>query len=92
PAVASAPIWAVVASTLVFGLLVGAVTRAIAGGPARGRTGTAGRAVVAIVLGVVVGELAALVLFSGAVGRRLDERALRTADSAPAVAQASASL
>ncbi|OBK48647.1 hypothetical protein A5656_28905, partial [Mycobacterium gordonae] len=31
-------------------------------------------------------------LFSGAVGRRLDERALRTADSAPAVAQASASL
>lgn len=92
PAVASAPIWAVVASTLVFGLLVGAVTRAIAGGPARGRSGTAGRAVVAIVLGVVVGELAALVLFSGAVGRRLDERALRTADSAPAVAQASASL
>lgn len=91
-AVASAPVWAVVASTLVFGLLVGAVTRSIAGGPARGWAGTAGRAAVAVALGVVVGELAALVLFSGAIDHRLDERALRTADSAPAVAQAAASL
>ncbi|KQH76950.1 hypothetical protein AO501_10730 [Mycobacterium gordonae] len=92
PAVASAPVWAVVTATLVFGLLVGAVTRAIAGVPARGRSGIAGRAAVAVALGVVVGELAALVLFSGSVDRRLDERAVRTADSAPPVAQASASL
>nr|WP_310766347.1 DUF4407 domain-containing protein [Mycobacterium sp. Z3061] len=92
PAVASAPVWAVVTATLVFGLLVGAVTRAIAGVPARGRSGIAGRAAVAVALGVVVGELAALVLFSGSVDRRLDERALRTADSAPPVAQAAASL
>ncbi|MDP7726175.1 DUF4407 domain-containing protein [Mycobacterium sp. TY814] len=92
PAVGSAPVWAVVAATLVFGLLVGAVTRGIAGIPARGWRGTAGRAIVALAVGVLVGELAALVLFSGAVDRRLDERALRTADSAPAVAQAAASL
>lgn len=92
PAVATAPIWAVVAATLVFGLLVGAITRGIAGGPAKGRAGTAGRAAVALLIGVVVGDLAALVLFSGAIDHRLDERALRTADSAPAVAQAAASV
>ncbi len=91
-AVASAPVWVVVALTLVFGLLVGAVTRSIAGGPARGWPGTVGRAAVAVALGVAVGELAALILFAGAIDRRLDERALRTADSAPAVAQAAAAL
>ncbi len=73
-------------------LLVGAVTRGIASGPARGWPGIAGRAAVAVAVGVVVGELAALVAFSGSIDHRLDERALRNADSAPAVAQASASL
>jgi Domain of unknown function (DUF4407) len=83
---------AVVPLTLVFGLLVGAVTRSIAGGPDRGWPGIAGRAAVAIAVGVVVGEVAALVVFSGSIEHRLDERALRNADSWPAVAQASASL
>ncbi|MGA8251022.1 MAG: DUF4407 domain-containing protein, partial [Mycobacterium sp.] len=41
---------------------------------------------------VVVGELAALVLLSGSIEHRLDQRAFSTADSAPAVAKASASL
>lgn len=86
------PTWAVVAVTLVFALLVGAVVRGTAGGPGRGRSGIAGRVGVALAVGVVVGELAALVAFSGAVDQRLDERALRNADSVPAVAQASASL
>jgi len=86
------PVLAVVALTLVFGLLVGAVTRGTASGPARGWPGIAGRAAVAVALGVVVGELAALVVFSGSIEHRLDQRALRTADSAPAVAQASESL
>jgi hypothetical protein len=86
------PMPAIVALTLVFGLLVGAVTRATAGGPRRGRPGTAGRAAVAVALGVTVGELAALVMFSGSIEHRLDQRALSTADSAPAVAKASASL
>ncbi len=83
---------AILPLTLVFGLLVGAVGRGIASGPDRGWPGIVGRAVVAVALGVVVGELAALVLFSSAIDHRLDERALRNADSAPAVAQASASL
>ncbi len=86
------PMPAVVALTLVFGLLVGAVTRGTAGGPRRGWPGTVGRAAVAVAVGVVVGELAALVLFSGSIEHRLDQRAFSTADSAPAVAKASASL
>ncbi|OSC39669.1 DUF4407 domain-containing protein [Mycobacterium decipiens] len=86
------PVWSVVALTLLFGLLVGAVTRGTVSGPARAWPGIAGRAAVAIAVGLVVAELAALVMFSGSIDRRLDERALRNADSAPAVAQASASL
>ena len=82
----------IVALTLVFGLLVGAVTRGVASGPRRGWPGTVGRAAVAVALGAVVGELAALVLFSGSIEHRLDQRALSTADSAPAVAKASAAL
>jgi hypothetical protein len=84
------PVSAIVAMTLVFGLLVGAVTRGTASGPEKG--GIAGRAAVAIVVGVVVGELAATVLFSASIDRELDRRALRDADSAPAVVQASVAL
>jgi Domain of unknown function (DUF4407) len=82
----------IVPLTLVFGLLVGAVTRGVASGPERGWPAIAGRAAVAVAVGVVVGELAALVFFSSSIDHHLDERALRNADSAPAVAQASASL
>src|SRR5262249_12545271 len=49
----------VVPLTLVFGLVVGTVSRAIASGPTRGLSGLAGRAALAVVAGVVVGELAA---------------------------------
>jgi hypothetical protein len=83
---------AIVPLTLVFGLLVGAVTRGTASGPDRGWPGIAARGAVAVAVGVVVGELAALVVFSGSIDHRLDERALRNADSTPVVAQASASL
>ena len=86
------PMAVVVPLTLVFGLLVGAVSRAIASGPTPGWSGIVGRAFVAIAVGVVVGELAAVVLFSGSIGRLLDERAARSGDSTPAVAQASAEL
>jgi hypothetical protein len=85
-------VFAIVPLTLVFGLLVGAVTRGTASGPDRGWPGIAGRAAVAMAVGVVVGELAALVVFSSSIEHRLDERALRNVDSSPAVAQASASL
>lgn len=94
-AVSEATRWsslAIVPLALVFGLLVAAVTRGAAGGPDRGRPGIAGRAAVAVALGVAVGELAALVVFAGSIDHRLDQRALRSADSAPAVAQASGSL
>ncbi len=86
------PMAAIVPLTLVFGLLVGAVSRAVASGPVRGWSGVVGRAAIAIAVGVVVGELAALALFSGSIDRRLDEEAARLADSVPAVAQASADL
>ena len=86
------PMPAVVALTLVFGLLVGAVTRGTAGGPRGGWTGTVGRAAVAVAVGVVVGEFACLVLFSGSIEHRLDQRAFSTADSVPAVAKVSDSL
>jgi hypothetical protein len=86
------PMLAVVPMTLVFGLLVGAVTRGTASGPDRGWAGIAGRAAVAVAVGIIVGELAAMVVFSGSIDNQLDQRALRDADSAPAVVQASAAL
>lgn len=46
----------------------------------------------AAAVGVIVGELATSVILSGSIDQRLDERAARAAESAPAVAQASASL
>ena len=86
------PLPAVVPLTLVFGLLVGAVVRGTIPGPDRSRPGVVGRAAVAAAVGIVVGELAALVILSSSIDHRLDERALRNAESAPAVAQASSSL
>ncbi|MCW2688660.1 MAG: Conserved rane integral protein of unknown function [Mycobacterium sp.] len=86
------PMAVVIPVTLVFGLLVGAVSRAIASGPTRGWPGVVGRGAVAVVVGVVVGDLAALVLFSGSIDRLLDEQATRSAESVPVVAQASAGL
>lgn len=82
----------VVALTLVFGVLVGALSRATVPGPGRSRLGVIGRVAVAAAVGVVVGELAALVLLSSSIDHRLDERALRHAESAPAVARVSAAL
>lgn len=84
------PVPAVLPLTLVFGVLVGAVSRAVASGPSRG--GLIGRAAVAVAVGVVVGELAALVMFAGSIDRLLDEQAARHAESAPAVAQSAAEL
>ncbi|MDG5481325.1 DUF4407 domain-containing protein [Mycolicibacterium gadium] len=86
------PIAAVVAVTSGFALLVGAVSRAISSGVVRGGPGVVGRAAVAIAIGVVVGELAAVVVFSGSVDRLLDERAARTAESSFAASQAAADL
>jgi hypothetical protein len=81
-----------IALTLVFVLSVSAISWAISRGPIRGRSGIAGRAAVGVAVGVVVGELAAVVLFSGSIDRMLDERAAHSAEATPAVAQASAEL
>ncbi|MGH3634692.1 DUF4407 domain-containing protein [Mycobacterium sp.] len=86
------PILAVLPLSLVFGLLVGAITRAIASGPTAGRRGILGRGAVAVAVGLVVGEFAALAAFSGSVDRRIDDQMARNADSMPAVAHASANL
>ena len=85
------PVWAILPLTLLFGLLVGAVCRAAASGPTRGWA-VAGRAAVAALVGLVVGELAAVVLFSGSIDRRIDEDAARSASATPAVAQAETNL
>jgi Domain of unknown function (DUF4407) len=86
------PVLAVMPFTLVFGVLVGAITRGIASGPMRGLRAIVGRALVAVAVGVVVGDFAALAVFSGSIDRQLALQAAHTADSAPAVVQASANL
>ncbi|MBV9722865.1 MAG: DUF4407 domain-containing protein, partial [Mycobacterium sp.] len=86
------PLLAVVPFTLLFGMLVGAITRAIGSGQARGLPGVAGRGLIAVAVGLTVGEFAALALFSGAIDARLEQQAAGNADSVPAVVQASNSL
>jgi hypothetical protein len=85
------PTWAILPLTLLFGLLVGAVTRALASGPTRGWS-VVGRAALAVLVGAVIGDLAAVVLFSGSIDHRIDAQAARSADSTPAVARVSADL
>ncbi|BCQ09149.1 hypothetical protein JMUB5695_02588 [Mycobacterium heckeshornense] len=86
------PMPAILPLTLVFGLLVGALTRATASGPTRGWPGLVARAAVAVVVGIAVAELSGLAVLSGSIDRRLAEQAVQRADSAPTVAQASAHL
>ena len=87
------PVLAIVPFTLVFALLVGAMTRAIATGPTRGIAGRGAVAVaVGLVLGGIVGEFGALALFSGSIDRQLEQQAASNAVSAPAVVQASSNL
>ena len=95
PALAGSTSWplaAVVAVTSGVGLLVGALSRAIASGAIRGGLAIAGRAALALAVGLMIGELAAVVVFSGSIDPLLDERAARTAEATPAVAQATADL
>ena len=86
------PVLVIAPFTLVFALVVAAISRAIASGPVRWPGGVAGRSVVAVGLGAIVGEFAALAIFSGSIDRHLELQAARTADSAPVVVQASTGL
>ena len=84
------PVLAIMPFTLVFGLLVGCDhprDRERAGPRAARRRGTwiGGRSAV----GLIVGEFAALALFSGTIDRHLEQQAAGNADSVPAVVQAS---
>jgi hypothetical protein len=86
------PVLAVVPFTLVFGVLVGAITRGITNAPVGGLRANVGRGLVAVAVGIVVGEFAALAVFSGSIDRELAVQATRTGDSTPAVVQASTNL
>jgi Domain of unknown function (DUF4407) len=86
------PVLAIMPFTLVFGVLVGAITRGVASGPTRGLRGIVGRGLVAVAVGMVVGEFAALAVFSGCIDRELELQVTRNAESVPAVAQASTNL
>lgn len=60
-------VWAILPLTLLFALLVGAVSTGIARDPRRRWGSLAARCAVGVLVGVVVGELAAMVVFSGSV-------------------------
>ncbi|MEV6068308.1 DUF4407 domain-containing protein [Nocardia sp. NPDC052001] len=86
------PLAAVIVVALIATLLVGAVSRtlATASTPARGESRRAraefgARAGVAVLVGIVIAELACTVLFGGTVNRLLDETSRRGVESAPAV-------
>lgn len=86
------PAVAVLGLCLVFGLLVGAVTRTVAAGVPTSRSALAGRVAVGIAVGAVVGELTSILLFSGAIDRRIDTQASQGPTAAPAVVAATADL
>ncbi|HUB58735.1 MAG TPA: DUF4407 domain-containing protein [Mycobacterium sp.] len=86
------PVLAVLPFTLLFGVLVGAIIRGVASGPIRGLRGIVGRGLVAVAVGVAVGEFGALAVFSGSIDHQLALQAARNADSAPPVLQASTNL
>ncbi|MGB0877194.1 MAG: DUF4407 domain-containing protein [Mycobacterium sp.] len=90
-ALAAATSWSVptiLSSALAFGVLVAVSVRLTARGPIRGWRAVSGRAAIAVAVGVLVGEIAALAVFAGAIDRSLDDAAARSADAVPAVAQA----
>ena len=82
----------VMAAGLAVGVLVGAVGRAVVTGPVRGWRNIGGRAAVAVAVGVVLGELAALVGLAPGARRALDDQAARQADVTPSIVQASKQL
>ncbi|WP_067648640.1 DUF4407 domain-containing protein [Nocardia harenae] len=80
------------AAATVFAALVGRTGATARPGRMPDPLGTAGRALLAVLTGVVVAELAATVLFAGAVDRTLDDRAHAAAEAGPAVTAARAEL
>lgn len=85
------PLLAVVPFTLAFALLLGAISRMTGAGPAR-RAARRGTVAVVLIAGAIVGEFASLVMLSGSIDHQLQQQAVRDADSAPAVVQATSAL
>lgn len=86
------PVVIVISVAVAAAALTGVLGRAIASGAPRGRLNIGGRAAVGIAVGVVLGELAAVVLFAGASQRLLEEQAAARAETVPAVSQVAAQL
>jgi hypothetical protein len=82
---------AVAPFTLVFALLVGAISRTTATGPTGGAA-KRGAVVVGLALCAVAGEFASLAILSGPIDRQIQQQAVRNAAAAPAVVQASSDL
>jgi hypothetical protein len=76
--------------TLVFALLVGAISRTTATGTTR--AAKRGAVAVGLVLCAVAGEFASLAILSGPIDRQLQQQAIGNAASAPAAVQASSGL
>lgn len=77
------PTVAVIAGGLIVGVLAGAVSRAIASG----RSALPGRVAVGVAVGAVLGELAAMVVFSGAIDAELTRQATPRTELAAASLQ-----
>lgn len=89
------PLLAALAVALIVAALAGAVGRAVATarpGAGPDRIGLLARIGVAVLLGGLIAELAATVLFGSTVHRLLDEQAQRASASAPAVVAAGSEL
>jgi hypothetical protein len=82
----------IVSIAMVAAVPIAVLGRAITSGPVVNGRNIAGRAAVAVAVGLVLGELAAVVLFAGGSQRVLDEQAARRAESTPAVQQVAAQL
>ncbi|WP_107653536.1 DUF4407 domain-containing protein [Nocardia suismassiliense] len=97
-ALASTGTWALLAVipvALLVAVLAGAIARAVATARPSGepdRLGLLARIGVAVLVGGLLAELAATVVFGGSVDRTLDERAQRSVASAPRVVAAAAEL
>ncbi|MFI9507641.1 DUF4407 domain-containing protein [Nocardia sp. NPDC052566] len=88
-------LWATIFLAVLVTALAAAVGRALATvrpGRMPDRLGLIARIAVAVLFGGVIAELAAIVLFGSTVERLLDEKAQRTASSAPAVIAANTEL
>lgn len=82
------PLAVVLPVTLIFGALVVVAIRSTVASA----RGTAGRVALAVAIGLLVGELAAMTLFSNAITQRMDAAAAARAASTPAVATAQGQL